>query len=108
MPPEIFYSIVGQNISRFRQDKNLTQEKLAKAVHLDRTSISNIEQGRQKILLHFLFEIAEALDVNPTQLLPQEDNLSKSAGGFSIPRNLPAPEKLWLNSVIAKKIKNEQ
>jgi hypothetical protein len=35
--------------------------------------------GRQKILLHQLFELAEALDVNPFDLLPKQDERDLTA-----------------------------
>jgi len=48
----------------------LTQDGLAKLVGLTRTSITNLEQGRQKCLLHTLSEIAAALQVEPAALIP--------------------------------------
>jgi transcriptional regulator with XRE-family HTH domain len=53
----------------------MTQEALAKKVSLTRTSIINIEKGRQQILLHNLVEIARALQVSPAELIPHEDNI---------------------------------
>lgn len=102
MPPETIYAIVGNNISKFRHDRKLTQEKLAQAISLDRSSVSNIEQGRQKILLHNLYDIATALGVEPSDLLPKEDSLPKTNEGFSIPKHFSHNDKLFLNSVIAK------
>ena len=78
MPSETFYAIVGSTISHVRQERRFTQEKLAKAVNLDRTSISNIEQGRQKMLLHSLYEIANALGVEPFDLLPKKNILTEN------------------------------
>jgi transcriptional regulator with XRE-family HTH domain len=40
------------------------------ALGLSRTSITNIERGRQPIQLHTLYKIAEVLGVEPTALLP--------------------------------------
>jgi transcriptional regulator with XRE-family HTH domain len=53
----------------------MTQEALAKKVSLTRTSIINIEKGRQQILLHNLVDIARALQVSPAELIPHEDNI---------------------------------
>ena len=64
-----FYRQVGQSI-RTRRAKNLSQEALASAVGLTRTSISNIESGRQRMLLHTLVDIADALKVEASTLLP--------------------------------------
>lgn len=63
-----FYQLLGARIRQLRQSK-LSQEQLAKAASLSRTSIVNIECGRQKLLLHNLFEIAKALNVAPSELL---------------------------------------
>jgi hypothetical protein len=41
-------------------------------VGLSRTSIANIEAGRQKILLHQLLDLAAAVEVHPSALLPEE------------------------------------
>ena len=63
-----FYKQVGQSI-RSRRSKNLSQEALASAVGLTRTSISNIESGRQKMLLHTFVDIADALKADPANLV---------------------------------------
>lgn len=54
-----------------REERGLSQEGLAKAVGLKRPSMSNIENGRQNILLHTLCDIAETLDTNTDALLPE-------------------------------------
>lgn len=69
-----FYAAVGRLIAKTRTGL-LTQEALARKAALTRTSIINIEKGRQQILLHTLVDIARALDVSVTDLLPDIDNL---------------------------------
>ncbi len=61
--------------------QNVTQENLAKLVGLTRTSLTNIEKGRQKILLHTFADLASALGVRPAELLPKESHASKPATG---------------------------
>jgi transcriptional regulator with XRE-family HTH domain len=65
-----FYDEVGRRISRARKGR-LTQAQLAERVALTRTSITNIEKGRQRIMLHTLAQIADALGVPTSELLPQ-------------------------------------
>jgi len=66
-----FYKAFGSLIRRHRENRpDLTQEKLGRLVGLSRTSITNIEKGRQHIALHQLFAIAEALKISPAALLP--------------------------------------
>lgn len=68
--PDAFYKQVGENIRAKRKGLGLSQEALAKAVGLKRPSLSNIEKGRQNILLHTFYDIADSLNVNPDALLP--------------------------------------
>jgi transcriptional regulator with XRE-family HTH domain len=64
------YGYVGQAVARFRGDAGLSQAQLAAAIGLTRTSISNIEKGRQKMLVHTLMDIAASLSVPVASLLP--------------------------------------
>jgi len=48
----------------------MSQEAFAKAVGLSRTSITNIERGRQPVSLHTLYFMADILGVGPADLLP--------------------------------------
>lgn len=54
---------VGERIRRARLHANLTQEKLAERVGIDRTTVIRIEAGSSAALLDHLFLIAEVLDV---------------------------------------------
>ncbi len=69
-----FYAEVGRLIAKARAGR-LTQQALANKAMLTRTSIINIEKGRQQILLHTLVDITRALGVSVTDLLPLGDNL---------------------------------
>jgi transcriptional regulator with XRE-family HTH domain len=68
-----FYSQFGKNVRSCRGDLNLTQEELSARLNLSRSSIANIELGRQKILLHQLFDLAKALEVDPLDLVRKPD-----------------------------------
>lgn len=46
-----------------------TQEDLAKKIGLTRTSVVNIEAGRQRVLLHDIEKIAGAFGSTPKHLL---------------------------------------
>lgn len=66
-----FYQAFGNLVRLHREGrKDLTQEKLGLLVGLSRTSITNIEKGRQHIALHQLFALANALKIRPEVLLP--------------------------------------
>ena len=64
------YTEIGRRIRNARVAKNLSQEGLAVGVGLTRTSITNIEKGRQKLLVHTLWAIARELSVDVSSLLP--------------------------------------
>ena len=60
---------VGLNIRKIREDKELSQEKLAEVADLHRTYIGQIERGEKNIGLKNLERIAKALKVNIKDLL---------------------------------------
>lgn len=66
-----FYKKVGENIRIKRKALGLSQEGLANAIGLKRPSLSNIEKGRQNILLHTFYDIADTLGCDPNTLLPE-------------------------------------
>lgn len=64
------YRVFGSRLRALREEKSVTQEELARRVDLSRTSITNIEKGRQRIMLHQVLELAEALDADLGALIP--------------------------------------
>jgi transcriptional regulator with XRE-family HTH domain len=68
-----FYEELGRRINDTRKQRGLTQEELAERVGLTRTSITNIEKGRQKVLSHLLVELSGALNIPLSDLLPNPD-----------------------------------
>ena len=64
-----FYKRFGQNLRLARRKAGLSQADLAIAIELTRTSVSNIEKGRQKILLHTFDKMLRVLNVQPGKLL---------------------------------------
>lgn len=65
-----FYQQLGANIRGRRKALKLSQDALAKMVGLTRTSLTNIENGRQHPPLHTFCEIVDQLKVGVTELLP--------------------------------------
>jgi transcriptional regulator with XRE-family HTH domain len=78
------YRAFGKLTRQHREQREgMTQERLGRLIGLSRTSITNIEKGRQHVSLHQLFAIAEALRVRPDALLPsagEADSASWLAG----------------------------
>jgi transcriptional regulator with XRE-family HTH domain len=78
----------------------LSQEVLANAVGLTRTSITNIEHGRQPIQLHTLYLMANFLGIQTTDLLPHVS--SSTLGlllGYERLKNLSRREKEQLDNL---------
>jgi len=61
--------IVGGNVRRIRQQRRMTQEKLAFEAELDLTYIGGIERGKRNPSLLAMARIAEALSVPLAKLL---------------------------------------
>jgi transcriptional regulator with XRE-family HTH domain len=76
MPPEYakFYAAVGSLIYAARKAKRITQERLAAAIGYSRTSVTNIESGRQAIPVDIFVKIADACNVEVSALLPRIEN----------------------------------
>lgn len=65
---EPVYVSFGEIIKAHRVKRGWTQTDLAEKVGLSRTSVTNIEIGRQRVLLSDLFDFARALDVTPRSI----------------------------------------
>ncbi|MBR9982927.1 MAG: helix-turn-helix domain-containing protein [Wolbachia endosymbiont of Homalodisca vitripennis] len=71
------YCQIGRKIKEWRLVREYTQKDLAEKMSTTRDEISNYEQGRVAIPLEKLYEIAETLSINITDLLIEEDEGSK-------------------------------
>lgn len=79
MDADQIYKNLGNRIRSLRKSLGWTQDRLAKAVGISRASLANIEAGRQQVLVHHLFAVAEALNLeSPAQLLiaPERDSVA--------------------------------
>ncbi len=72
---EPIYVTVGYNIKAWREHLGFTQAELAEEVGIQRTSINNTEAGRQRLMLHTIEKIADALGISIGDLL--EDSKEK-------------------------------
>ena len=61
-------SVVGTNIRKARNSKKLSQEELAFKVGMDRSYLSEIENGHKNLSIVMLEQIATALDVKIASL----------------------------------------
>lgn len=68
---ENIYEHVGRELRSRRERLHLTQGDVAKAVGISRTSVTNIESGRQALLLHQLQKFSDVLNVEMSDLLKE-------------------------------------
>jgi DNA-binding XRE family transcriptional regulator len=97
---QAFYEEVGRRIrdARKRRTPALTQDELSLLVGLTRTSITNVEHGRQKCLLHTLADIAAALQVEVSSLIPP--HAIAAANLDDALKNRPTAEKEWIIATV--------
>ncbi len=66
------YKTVGKNLRDKRKEKNLSQQQLADlAGKIDRSKISDIENGKEDFLFSTLLKICKALDIDIEQIFKQ-------------------------------------
>lgn len=100
-PDPAVYVEFGRLVHGHRQRAGLTQSALGERVGLSRTSITNIEKGRQKVLLHQVFLLAESMGVAPEALLPSlraahpQPEIEKK-----LPTDLTGSQRAWVRRVM--------
>ncbi|WP_341823829.1 helix-turn-helix domain-containing protein [Wolbachia endosymbiont (group A) of Agelastica alni] len=72
------YCQIGKKIKEWRLVREYTQKDLAEKMNTTRDEISNYEQGRTSVPLDKLYEMAEALSINITDLLIEEGSKVKN------------------------------
>lgn len=73
---DLFYSEVAEKLRLYRKRAKMDQETLAEHLRLSRTSVINIEKGRQRISLEQAWLAARALKVQIADLLPSINPLT--------------------------------
>jgi transcriptional regulator with XRE-family HTH domain len=63
------YDALGDSIRQARQGRGVTQADLARAAGITRTSLTNIEHGRQRPPLHVIVALAQALGIEACVLI---------------------------------------
>lgn len=64
------YKRIGTLIRERRQALGMSQIQLGKAIGMLRTSITNIEAGRQRVPIHVLYQLSQVLKIDAVALLP--------------------------------------
>lgn len=96
------YPQIGDAIRSRRKHLSLTQDKLATALQISRASLANIEAGRQKVLVHHLYDIADALHLDVKDLLVEMSKASTpTEQDLPLPADLDDRQKLQVLRVFA-------
>ena len=64
----------GETLRRLRTEKGLSQQQLAVRLHMERPSVANWEAGRRMPDAATVYQIAEALSVDSSELLSAADD----------------------------------
>jgi transcriptional regulator with XRE-family HTH domain len=95
------YTVVGKRVRAGRAQVRLTQDQLAQRVGLTRSSITNLELGRQKIQVHTLCAIADALRLPVTSLLPDKPTAVSSTIKDELKgKHLDPAERAWAARIL--------
>lgn len=67
------YRQLGLNIAFYRKQRGFSQLKLAEMIDISRTHMSRIETAECAVSLDVVFDICDALCVNPSKLFDFRD-----------------------------------
>jgi transcriptional regulator, XRE family protein len=65
--------VFGTNLRKYREEKNISQEKFAEISGLHRTYISDVERFQRSISLGNVQKIADALEIETYLLFKEEE-----------------------------------
>lgn len=100
-PQRDLYIALGKRIRAVRRGALLTQAQLASILHLSRTSVTNIEKGRQQILVHTLYAIAMGLGVGVSELLPESDLVTTDRTREDVPHGISQDEWKYIRPLVS-------
>jgi transcriptional regulator with XRE-family HTH domain len=99
------YREFGRVLREKRKSAGFTQDHVAARIGLSRTSVTNIERGRQHVTLHVLYALADAIGAKPMELLPDgallaapDEELAKVLEKHAIPE----AQKEWIQRLVSK------
>lgn len=94
-----FYRALGGALRKARVAKGIKQGPLAGAVGLSRTSITNIERGRQPIEVEVLVRLAMTLGTSVTDLIPMREVTERALPRKA--RHLDPQKRAWVRRIIS-------
>ena len=68
---QLFYGQLGMRIRERRRQRGMNQTAMGTVLGLSRTTVVNIEQGRQRLAVHQLAALADCLGCPVADLIPR-------------------------------------
>ncbi len=107
------YRRLGRAVAKRRAELGFTQDDVAKRLGLSRASVANLENGRQRIMVHQLFALANTLNLKtildlvpktwaPPGPLPE----IKVSGSALSPQQQSAVENLLATALTEDRLRN--
>lgn len=95
---EPFYELLGAGIRKARENRGMTQAELGRSLQppSTRASIANIENGKQRVLVHTLSQLAKTLQVEVWELIPVSDQARSPSTPADVEKELRQKLKLTL------------
>lgn len=87
---------IGARIRCCRKRKHMTAEELARAIHKSKSCVSKYEKGLISLDILSLYDIAEALDVQVTQLLYFPVKAARETASGTIPAFFSGLDRMYL------------
>lgn len=98
IPSRRYREEVGLLIKKAREKKAIPQGRLASRIGLTRTSINNIEHGRQRLMLDTLLMISDILNMPIADLLPKNFEILPSIDN-EISKEQSEPVKAFIDDI---------
>lgn len=92
-----FYKELGRRLQTARKKKGISQEAIGKAAGLTRSSIANIEKGRQPVHVLALCRMAATIGTGMNVLIPELPPVSVT----HLPNNLRPVERKSMLKILA-------
>ena len=64
---------IGQRIKELRKELELSQESLAYKAEVDRTYVTDVENGRRNVSVEILERLIKALDISITEFFTSKE-----------------------------------
>ncbi|HCX73887.1 MAG TPA: XRE family transcriptional regulator [Candidatus Cloacimonas sp.] len=102
---DTFNKRVGKRIKELREKHNLTQENLANKLGVNRSLITNLENGNRKITAEEMQKIAQLFNISVDALLNPETEISVMLGNQEKPEESKSPIRISVPQKNVKKFK---